>query len=41
MSTSSVYKQALKRAFVQKFHDEHMAVYWGRDDEMIHAYSSH
>jgi hypothetical protein len=40
MSTSRVYKQAFKRAFVQKFHDEHMAVYWGRDDEMIHVFVS-
>ena len=30
MSTGKVYKQAIKRVFAEKYHDERMAVYWGR-----------
>jgi len=37
MSASRAYKQAIKRVFGQKYHDKDMAVYWGRDDEMIHV----
>jgi hypothetical protein len=40
MSTGSVYKQAIKRVFDQKYHDKNMAVYWGRDDEAIHVLAS-
>ena len=36
MSTSKVYKQAIKRAFAKKYHDE-LAVYWGREDDAIHV----
>ena len=31
------YKQAIKRVFGEKYHDERMAVYWGRDDDSIHV----
>jgi hypothetical protein len=27
-----VYKQAIKRVFTEKCHDDRMAIYWGRDD---------
>jgi hypothetical protein len=37
MSTGNVYKQAIKRVFANKYHDKRMAVYWGRDDYMIHV----
>ena len=29
MSTDRVYKQAIKRVFAKKYHDERMAVYSG------------
>jgi hypothetical protein len=32
MSTDRAYKQAIKRVFTEKCHDDSMAVYWGRDD---------
>ena len=32
MSMDSVYKQAIKRVFTEKCHDDGMAVYWGNDD---------
>ena len=35
-----MYKQAIKRVFREKYHDERMAVYWGRDDETIHVIAS-
>ena len=37
MSTGKAYKQAIKRVFCEKYHDEPMAVYWGRDDDAIHV----
>jgi hypothetical protein len=37
MSTGKAYKQAIKRVFGEKYHDERMAVYWGRDDDAIHV----
>ena len=37
MSTGKVYKQAIRRAFAKKYHDELMAVYWGREDDAIHV----
>ena len=40
MSASRAYKQAIKRVLGQKYHDKDMAVYWGRDDEMIHVLAS-
>jgi hypothetical protein len=40
MSTGNVYKQAIKRVFADKYHDDRMAVYWGRDDETIHVIAS-
>ena len=40
MSTGKVYKQAIKRVFAKKCHDERMAVYWGRDDDTIHVIAS-
>jgi hypothetical protein len=40
MSTGNVYKQAIKRVFAEKYHDERMAVYWGRDDDTIHVITS-
>ena len=30
MGTDGAYKQAIKRVFAEKYHDERMAVYWGR-----------
>ena len=32
MSMDRVYKQAIKRVFTEKCHDDRMAIYWGRDD---------
>ena len=40
MSAVRIYKQAIKRVFTEKYHDERMAVYWGRDDDTIHAIAS-
>ena len=40
MRTGSVYKQAIKRVFGQKYHDGDMAVYWGWDDDTIHVVAS-
>jgi hypothetical protein len=40
MSTGNVYKQAIKRVFAEKYHDQHMAVYWGREDDTIHVIAS-
>ena len=40
MSADRAYKQAIKRVFGEKYHDEHMAVYWGRDDDTIHVIAS-
>jgi hypothetical protein len=40
MSTDRAYKQAIKRVFAEKYHDEHMAVYWGREDDTIHVIAS-
>ena len=40
MSTDRVYKQAIKRVFAEKYHDERMAVYWGREDDMIRVITS-
>ena len=40
MSTDRVYKQAIKRVFGKKYHDERMAEYWGRDDDAIHVIAS-
>jgi hypothetical protein len=37
MSIGKVYKQAIKRVFAEKYHDERMAVYWGREDDTIHG----
>jgi hypothetical protein len=35
MNMGKAYKQAIKRVFGEKYHDERMAVYWGRDDDSI------
>ena len=40
MSAGNVYKQAIKRVFAEKYHDERMAVYWGREDDTIHVITS-
>jgi len=32
MIPDRVYKQAIKRVFTEKCHDDSMAVYWGCDD---------
>ena len=40
MSTDRVYKQAIKRVFAEKYHEERMAVYWGREDDTIHVIAS-
>ena len=40
MSPDKVYKQATKRAFAGKYHDEPVAIYWGRGDETIHVIAS-
>jgi hypothetical protein len=40
VSTDKLYKRAIKRVFGEKYHDEHMAVYWGRDDDTIHVIAS-
>src|SRR6516162_3207564 len=37
MSADKAYKQVIKRVFGEKYHDERMAVYWGRDDDAIHV----
>jgi hypothetical protein len=37
MSKGKDHKQAIKRVSGEKYHDEHMAVYWGRDDDAIHV----
>ena len=37
MSSGKVYKQAIRRVFAKKYHDELMAVYWGREDDAIHV----
>jgi hypothetical protein len=37
MNMGKAYKQAIKRVFGEKYHDERMAVYWGRDDDSIHV----
>jgi hypothetical protein len=37
MSVDRAYKQAIKRVFGEKYHDERMAVYWGREDDAIHV----
>ena len=37
MSMGKAYKQAIKRVFGEKYHDDRMAVYWGRDDDAIHV----
>ena len=37
MSTGKVYKQAIRRVFAKKYHEELMAVYWGREDDAIHV----
>lgn len=37
---SNVHKQAIKRVFADKYHDERMAMYWGRDDDTIHVIAS-
>jgi hypothetical protein len=40
MRTDRVYKQAIKRVFDEQFHDNRMAVYWGRDDDTINVIAS-
>jgi hypothetical protein len=40
MSADKVYKQAIKRVFGEKYHDNRMAVFWGRDDDTIHVVAS-
>jgi len=40
MSTDKIYKQAIKRVFAEKYHDDSMAIYWGRDDDTIHVIAS-
>jgi hypothetical protein len=40
MSADRLYIQAIKRVFGEKYHDEQMAVYWGRDDDTVHAITS-
>ena len=40
MSAGKVYKQAIKRVFAERYHDERMAVYWGREDDTIHVIAS-
>ena len=40
MRTNRVYKQAIKRVFAEKFHDNRMAVYWGRDDDTLNVIAS-
>jgi len=32
MIPDRVYKQAIKRVFTEKCHDDFRAVYWGRDE---------
>ncbi len=40
MNSDGVHKQAIKRAFAEKYHDERIAIYWGRGDDMIHVIAS-
>jgi hypothetical protein len=40
VSTDRAYKRAIKRVFAEKYHDERVAVYWGRDDDTIHVIAS-
>ena len=40
MNADRLYKQAIKRVFGEKYHDEDMAVYWGRDNDTIHVITS-
>jgi hypothetical protein len=40
MRTDRVYKQAIRRVFGEKFHDNRMAIYWGRDDDTINVIAS-
>jgi hypothetical protein len=40
MVADSVYKQAIKRVFIEKYHDDRMAVYWGRSDNTINVIAS-
>jgi hypothetical protein len=40
MSAGKVYRQAIKRVFAEKYHDERMAVYRGREDDTIHVITS-
>ena len=40
MSTGNVYKRAIKRVFADRYHDERMALYWGREDDTIHVIAS-
>ena len=40
MSADRLYKQAIKRVSGEKYHDEHLAMYWGRDDGTIHVITS-
>jgi len=39
MSADKIYKRAIKRVFAQKYPDNNMAIYWGRDDA-IHVIAS-
>jgi len=42
MIPDRVYKQAIKRVFTEKCHDDFRAVYWGRDDTInVIASQSH
>jgi hypothetical protein len=40
MGTDGAYKQPIKRVFAEKYHDERMAAYWGREDDTIHVIAS-
>ena len=40
MNSDGVHKQAIKRAFADKYNDERIAIYWGRGDNMIHVIAS-
>ena len=40
MSKGKVYKQAIRRVFIEKYHDERVTVYWGREDDTIHVIAS-
>ena len=37
MAAHRAYKQAIKRVFGEKYLDERIAVYWGRDDDTINV----